>query len=148
MFKITKADDLTGFGKPPKGFLTPDPELVSHYCRIESWSANLATGVFLLGPAARHYHNLADEGDFGLFNLVQCYDGQSRQHVLELYEMAAMSPSRFCFSTTVIHQDGSHVPVICTGESSSFSDDGGGSINGIFIFPKFRLNQKQSVFSQ
>ncbi|MEP3436018.1 MAG: hypothetical protein ABJN75_04450 [Hoeflea sp.] len=143
MFKITKANDLEGFGAPPKGFVTPDPELVSHYCRIESWTANLATGVFFIGPAARHHHGLPDEGDFGLLNLVQCYDAPCRHQVLELYEVAATSPSSFCFSTTIIHEDGSHSPVLCTGQSSNFSDDGDGSINGIFIFPKFKLDRNK-----
>lgn len=148
MFKITKANDLAGFGTPPKGFVTPDPELVSHYCRIESWTANLASGVFFIGAAARHHHDLPEVGDFGLLNLVQCYDGQHRQNVLELFEVAATSPSSFCFTTTIAHEDGSHTPVMCTGESSNFSDDGGGGINGIFIFPKFRLNQKPLLHTQ
>lgn len=148
MFKITKAKDLAGFGTPPKGFDMPDPELVSHYCRIESWTANLATGVFFIGAAARHHHGLPEQGDFGLLNLVQCYDGQHRQNVLELFEVAATSPSSFCFTTTIIHEDGSHTLVICTGESSNFSDDGGGAINGIFIFPKFMLNQQQPPHKQ
>lgn len=148
MFKITKANDLAGFGVPPKGFVTPDPELVSHYCRIESWTANLATGVFFIGAAARHHHGLPEDGDFGLLNLVQCYDAQCRQSVLELFEVAATSPSSFCFSTTIIQDDGSHAPVMCSGESSNFSDDGGGAISGIFIFPKFRLNQKPVLHAQ
>tara|TARA_R110002020_G_scaffold96186_19_gene230598 strand:+ start:1488 stop:1934 length:447 start_codon:yes stop_codon:yes gene_type:complete len=148
VFKITKANDLKGFGVPPKGFVTPDLELVSHYCRIESWTANLATGVFFIGAAARHHHGLPDKGDFGLLNLVQCYDALDRQSVLELYEVAAMRPSSFCFSTTIVHDDSSQIPVICTGESSNFSDDGGGSINGIFIFPTFRLSQKKSLHTQ
>ncbi|WP_139112659.1 hypothetical protein [Hoeflea olei] len=122
--------------------MTPDQDLVSHYCRIESWTANLGTGVFYIGAAARHHHGLPDDGDFGLLSLVRCYDPLDRQKVLELYEVAAMRPSSFCFATTICHDDGTTVPIVCTGESSSFSDDGGGAINGIFIFPTFRLNQK------
>lgn len=132
----------------PQAFPVPDLELVSHYCRIESWTANLATGVFSLGPAARAFHGLPEEGDFGLLNLVQCYDKPYRQHVLELYEVAAMNPSSFCFSTTIVNDDGSQVPVMCIGESSNFSDHGGGSITGIFIFPTFKLNQKTPAHTQ
>lgn len=145
MFKITRTDTIADFGAQPHGFVAPDHELVSHYCRIESWTANLATGVFYLGPAARYHHGLPEEGDFGLVNLVKCYDVQYQQHVLELYETAAMNPSSFCFSTTIVHDDGSHIPVMCIGESSNFSDDGGGGINGVFVFPKFRLKQKTAA---
>lgn len=145
MFKITRAGNSAGIGGQPHGFVAPDHELVSQYCRIEGWSANLSTGVFHLGPAARHDHGLEGEGDFGLLSLVQCYDSHSRQHVLEIFEMAALAPSSFCFSTTIVHDDGSQLPVTCIGESSSFSDDGGGSINGIFVFPTFRFGQRASA---
>lgn len=148
MFKITKADSIAGFAGQPQGFVAPDHEMLSHYCQIESWAADLSTGVFHLGPAARHHHGLPEAGDFGLFNLMQCYDPQYRQHVLELYEVAAMSPSSFCFSTTIIHQDRSQVPVMCIGESSNFSDDGGGAINGVFVFPTFRLNGSAQPYAQ
>ena len=148
MFKITKADNLSGFGAQTQGFVVPDEETLSHYCQIESWTANLATGIFHLGATARYHHDLPEHGDFGLFNLVQCYDAEDRHQVLELYEVAAMNPSSFCFSTTIIHQDGSHVPVMCIGESSNFSDDGSGAINGVFVFPKFRLNQQTQSHTQ
>ena len=71
--------------------------------------------------------------------------GPNAGYVLELYELAAMRPSSFCFSTTIIHEDGSQVPVMCIGESSNFSDSGDGAINGVFVFPKFKLlNQTPS----
>ncbi|MCY0093908.1 hypothetical protein [Hoeflea ulvae] len=143
MFKIAKADSIAGFGTQPQGFVAPDQDILSQYCQIESWTADLSTGVFHLGPAARLHHGLSGDGDFGLFNLMQCYDSQYRQHVLELYEVAAMSPSSFCFSTTIVHEDGSQVPVMCIGESSNFSEDGGGAINGVFVFPTFKLNKAQ-----
>ena len=148
MFKITKADSIMGIGAQPQGYVAPDQELLSNYCRIESWTANLATGIFHLGTVSRYHHGLPEDGDFGLFNLLQCYDPQDRHHVLELYEVAAMSPSSFCFSTTIIHADGSHIPVMCIGDSSNFSDDGGGAINGVFVFPNFKLSQQTQPHRQ
>lgn len=148
MFKITKADSTLGLAALPQDFVAPDQELVSYYCRIESWSANLATGVFHLGPEARLHHGLPESGDFGLLNLVRCYDSQDSRHVLELFETAAMSASSFCFSTTIAHADGSQTPVMCIGESSNFSDDGSGAINGVFMFPRFKLGQKNFQTSQ
>jgi hypothetical protein len=75
-------------------------------------------------------------------------DEEYRNHVLELYELAAMRPSSFCFSTTIIHADGSQVPVMCIGESSNFSDDGDGAINGVFVFPKFKLLDQPPLNTQ
>jgi hypothetical protein len=139
LFKIAKADDISGFGGQTHGFDAPNLDVISHFCRIEAFEADLATGAFQLGPAARYHHQLPEQGEFGLYNLVKCYDEEYRNHVLELYELAAMRPSSFCFSTTIIHADGSQVPVMCIGESSNFSDEGDGAINGVFVFPKFKL---------
>lgn len=148
MFKIARADSISGIGAQMQGIEVPDLDVISHYCRIEAFEANLATGAFQLGPAARHHHQLPDQGEFGLYNLVKCYDDEYRNHVLELYELAAMRPSSFCFSTTIIHTDGSQVPVMCIGESSNFTDDGNGAINGVFVFPKFKLLDKTPLNSQ
>ena len=148
MFKIARADNISEIGAQPQGFEVPDLDVVSHYCRIEAFEANLATGAFQLGPAARYHHQLPDEGEFGLYNLVKCYDNEYRNHVLELYELAAMRPSSFCFSTTIGQTDGSQVPVMCIGESSNFTDDGNGSINGVFVFPKFKLLNKPPLNTQ
>lgn len=148
MFKIARADNISGIGAQPHGFEVPDLDVISHYCRIEAFEANLATGAFQLGPAARHHHQLPEQGEFGLYNLIKCYDNEYRNHVLELYELAAMRPSSFCFSTTIVQSDGSQVPVMCIGESSNFTDDGNGAINGVFVFPKFKLLNKSPINTQ
>lgn len=148
MFKIARADYISGIGSQPNGFDTPDLEVISHYCRIEAFEANLATGAFQLGPAARYHHQLPEQGEFGLYNLVKCYDEEYQNHVLELYELAAMKPSSFCFSTTIVQSDGSQIPVMCIGESSNFSEDGDGAINGVFVFPKFKLLNRTPLNTQ
>lgn len=148
MFKITKSDGIVGFAAQPQGFIAPDTELISHFCRFESWTADLSSGVFRLGPDAQHHHGLDGDGNIGLLNLVECYDSEHRQHVLELFEKAAMVPSSFCFSTTIVLEDDSHVPVMCIGESSNFSDLGGGTIEGVFVFARFRVEQTSDTFNQ
>ncbi|SOE18363.1 hypothetical protein SAMN05877838_3285 [Hoeflea halophila] len=148
MFKIARADSISGIGAQVQGLEVPDLDVISHYCRIEAFEANLATGVFQLGPAARYHHQLPDQGEFGLYNLVKCYDDEYRNHVLELYELAAMRPSSFCFSTTIMHTDGSQIPIMCIGESSNFTEDGNGAINGVFVFPKFKLLDKAPPITQ
>ena len=112
LFKIARADSISGIGAQMQGFEVPDLDVISHYCRIEPFEANLATGAF------------------------------------QLYELAAMRPSSFCFSTTIVQSDGSQVPVMCIGESSNFTEDGNGAINGVFVFPKFNLLDKAPLISQ
>lgn len=148
MFKIARADNIAGIGAQSQGFAMPDLDVISQYCLVEAFEANLATGAFKLGPSARDHHQLPDQGEFGLYNLVKCYDEEYRNHVLELYELAAMRPSSFCFSATIVHEDGSQLPVMCIGESSNFSDDGEGAINGVFVFPKFKLLDKTPLNTQ
>ncbi|WP_394690522.1 hypothetical protein [Hoeflea sp.] len=147
MFKITKSDGTIAFAAQPQDFAAPDPELISHFCRFESWTADLSTGVFRLGPAAQHHHGLDGNSNIGLLNLVQCYDAEHRQHVLELFEKAAMTASSFCFSTTIVLDDESHVPVMCIGESSNFSNIEHGTIEGVFVFARFKIEQTLGAFS-
>lgn len=148
MFKITKSNSILDFTALPENFAVPDTDLISHFCRFERWTADLSTGVFRLGPTAQLHHELNGNSNIGLLNLVQCYDPEHRQHVLELFEKAAMGASSFCFSTTIVLDDKSHVPVMCIGESSDFSDMGGGTIQGVFVFASFKVEQTLGVFNQ
>lgn len=139
MFKITKSINVIDTTAPPQDLLQVDNEIVSHYCQFDNWSADLGTGSFNLSEFARRKHGLSEQGDCGLLNLLRCYDSSDRHHVLELFETAAMSASTFCFSTSIIHPDGNHHPVMCVGESSNFSDNGDGTIAGLFIFPRVQF---------
>ena len=143
MFKITKTANWKA-AQSAAQFVAPDPDLIAHFCQFEDWSADLATGVFRFGAKAREMHGLPDEGDCGLLNLIRCYEADDRRHVLELFETAAMGSSSFCYSTTVVHDDGTLRPLMCIGESVHYSDEGGGSITGLFIFPCFHLPQTKN----
>lgn len=148
MFKITKSNNTFDFAAQSQNFAAPDYDLISRFCRFERWTADLSTGVFRLGPTAQQHHELNGNSNIGLLNLVQCYDPEHRQHVLELFEKAAMVSSSFCFSTTIVMDDKSHVPVMCIGESSDFSDMGGGTIEGVFVFASFKVEQTIGVLNQ
>jgi len=139
LFKITKSIMSGQFGAPPGSMALPDRELLAHYCQFDAWIADLGTGIFKLSERTRQEHGLAEEGDCGLLNLVRCYETGDRHHVLELFETAAVSPSSFCFSTSIHHSDNSVRPVMCIGESSKFSDEGKGAITGVFVFPNLKL---------
>lgn len=106
--------------------------------KLEQWAASLQTGIFEFGPLARLHHDIPD-GESGLLNLLKRYDPADRGRVLNLFEQASERPSSFCFSTSIIHSDGSSVPLICIGESFDLADCQRDGIQGIFIFPQIRL---------
>ncbi|PWW01594.1 hypothetical protein DFR52_102257 [Hoeflea marina] len=116
-----------------------DQEMLAHYCEFNSWTADLRTGIFNISDEARSHHGLSSDDNCGLLNLIRCYNPNDRHHILELFETASTSGSAFCFSTTVTRADGSQQPMMCVGESSNFADDGGGSMAGVFVFPRFRI---------
>ena len=140
LFKIAKSIMPGEFGAPARPVVPGSGDVVSHYCDFENWTADLGTGIFKLGTLARIQHGLGDGGDCGLLTLIRCYDRNDRHHVLDLFEVASLDASSFCFSTTILHVDGQHRPVMCIGESSNFSDEGTGLIAGVFLFPRFALN--------
>lgn len=140
MFKIAKSIMPGEFGAPARGLVAGAGDLVSHYCDVEGWAADLGTGIFRLGAFSRKQHGLPEDTDCGLLTLVRCYDRNDRRNVLDLFEAASLDACSFCFSTTITHPEGEHRPVFCVGESSNFSDDGSGSVAGIFLFPRFSVN--------
>lgn len=113
-----------------------DIELLSQFCRMEKWSADLSTGLFAIGPLARENHGLSHEDDCGLLTLIRCYRKGDRQKVLEILESASVSPSRFCITTETIIDNGDGTSIICIGESQDFTEAGAGSIEGVFLFPR------------
>lgn len=144
MFKIAKSIMPGEFGAPARPVVPGSGDAVSRYCDFENWTADLGTGIFKLGAMARTQHGLAADGDCGLLTLIRCYDRNDRHHVLDLFEAASLDASVFCFSTTILDGDRHHRPVMCVAESSNFSDEGTGSIAGVFLFPRFALNFEHS----
>lgn len=139
VFKIAKSYMPGDMGAPSRPAL-PGAGIVAHFCDVEAWSADLGTGIFKLGDFARGRHGLPEDGDCGLLTLVRCYDGNDRRHVLDLFEAASLDASSFCFSTTIIHADGVHRPLLCVGESSKFTGEGSGALAGVFMFPRFAVD--------
>ena len=114
--------------------------LLSQYCISEKWVGDLSSGVLKLGQQAVAIHGLSAT-DCGLLTLIRCYDTQDSNRILELFEEAATEPSQFCFSTTITSIEGVHQPVFCVGESTGLEQKYAGTILGVFMFPRFRIEQ-------
>jgi len=121
-------------------------ELLSQFCFSEGWLGNLSSGLLRLGENAAAMHGLR-QPECGLLNLVRCYDGADRDHVLRLFEQAAATSSSFCFSTTIVLASGQRRPVFCVGESSGLEQRCSGSLLGVFCFPRFQLETGSRIYS-
>jgi len=140
LFKITKSNLSDFYAATAIDTVSSDIELLAQFCRVEKWSADLTTGMFKIGPIARDNHGLADDAECGLLTLIRCYRTEDRTNVLEILESASFSPSRFCITTETKLDDGSSISVICLGESQEFTNSGGGTIEGVFLFPRLFSN--------
>ena len=136
MFKITKSHLSDIYAATTAEAASTDIELLSQFCRIEKWSADLNTGLFKIGPMARDNHGLSHDDECGLLTLIRCYRKDDRSNVLEILESASVSPSRFCITTETTLDNGRSTSIICIGESQDFTETGGGTIEGVFLFPR------------
>lgn len=135
VFKYSKTLTADGTAVPKPRPAIMDYDSLVHFCSFESWTADLATGIFALGPQARDLHGLSRTGECGLLTMVRAYPRNDHVHVLELFEQAALAPTAFCYSTVIELGEGTGRAVICIAESSNFDDDGSGMVSGVFLFP-------------
>ncbi|UJW76207.1 hypothetical protein [Rhizobium sp. SL42] len=139
MFKIANADLAANFSSPLLEGESPLGEHASRFGVSEDWTGDLTNGLLKLGEKAAQLHGL-DGAECGLLTMMRCYDQSDRGHILRLFEQAATAPSRFCYSTTILSGSAQRQPVFCIGESGGFDGNDGGTIVGLFIFPRFRLS--------
>ncbi len=132
LFEIVRQSDAI----PTAATTMPDPKTLCRFFISEEWSSDLASGVIRLGEHASFMHGLP-RGECGLLSLIRCYDRGDHGRVLEIFEQASTSASRFCFSTALLTHPAMRQPLICMGESSGFESDRQGRICGLFLFPRF-----------
>ncbi len=138
LFKIAKANLATPFLLGLPEIQGSEHDLLSQFCLTENWIGDLANGIIRLGDRGAMMHGLTS-AECGLLSLMRCYDAHDRAHILELFEQAATSSSSFCFSTTVLAGSGHRQPVFCIGESIGTEEKYTGSMVGVFLFPRFKL---------
>lgn len=147
LFKIAKTNLATPFVSGSSELEGFDYDILAQFCVSESWIGDLSNGVIKLGGWSAMMHGLP-AAECGLLSLMRCYDADDRARILELFEQAATSSSSFCFSTTVLAASGHRQPVFCIGESIGTEEKYAGSMVGVFLFPRFKLEPGSQLASR
>jgi hypothetical protein len=144
LFKIAKSDAASPFvfgSLESDGY---DRDIMAQFCVSEGWIGDLANGVIKLGQLSTMLYGLPS-AECGLLSLMRCYEAHDRARILELFEQASTSSSSFCFSTTVVAAGGRGQPVFCIGESIGAEERHTGSMVGVFMFPRFKLEPGSQI---
>lgn len=138
MFKIAKATAAVPFVPGSLDINNQHQDVLGQFSVSEAWLGDFASGVIRLGEWSSMLHGLPVQ-ECGLLSLMRCYDAKDRSHILEIFEQAATLSSSFCFSTTITAPNGFRQPVFCMGESNGLEEKYSGSMIGVFVFPRFKL---------
>ncbi|GAA3061515.1 hypothetical protein GCM10010520_07240 [Rhizobium viscosum] len=147
MFKIAKANVAAPLMPGSLDYNNHNHDMLAQFSVSESWIGDFSTGVIRLGEWSAMLHGLLAQ-ECGLLSLVRCYDAKDRNHVLQLFEQAATLSSSFCFSTTIIMPNGFRQPLFCMGESNGLEEKYSGSMVGVFVFPRFKLEGASQIASR
>ncbi|OWV92255.1 hypothetical protein ATY78_01595 [Rhizobium sp. R635] len=147
MFKIAKANAALPLMPASLNDNNRNQDMLAQFSVSEPWTGDLSSGLLRLGDWSAMLHGLSTP-ECGLLSLVRCYDTRDRSHVLELFEQAATLCSSFCFSTTIIMPNGFRQPLFCMGESNGLEEKYSGSMSGVFVFPRFKLEGANRITSR
>jgi len=139
LFKIAKANAAAPLVPGSLDINNQNHDMLAQFSVSESWIGDFSTGIIRLGEWSAMLHGLAVQ-ECGLLSLMRCYDIKDRGHILELFEQAATLSSSFCFSTTIVMPNGFRQPLFCMGESNGLEEKYSGSMIGVFVFPRFKLD--------
>lgn len=129
-------DDRAGQGDG--GIFQPDGTLLSEFCIVDHWSANLSNAMLTMGPRAVTAHGLpADREKFGLLEFVRCYGEARRAGIIQLFEKAACEATPFHYSSPLDHPTFGPRVVHCFGRHRAVGETaGGGELYGLFLFSR------------
>ncbi|MGZ2482296.1 hypothetical protein ACVITL_000819 [Rhizobium pisi] len=147
LFKIAKANAAVPLMPGSLNDNNQNREMLAQFSVSEAWSGDFSSGLIRLGEWSAMLHGLSAP-ECGLLSLIRSYDTKDRSHVLELFEQAATLCSSFCFSTTIIMPNGFRQPLFCMGESNGLEQKYSGSISGVFVFPRFKLEGASQITSR
>jgi hypothetical protein len=130
--------DLAAANDRGAGSAQPDISLLSQFCIVDHWSANLSNAMMSLGDTARSIHQLPPDRDrFGLLEFVRCYESGSQTKIIQLFEMAASEGRPFHFSASLAGSDGSRQIVHCFGGHRTVeATQSGEELFGMFLFSR------------
>ncbi len=147
LFKIAKANVAAPLTPGSFDLTHHNQEMLAQFSVSEAWNGDFSSGIIRLGEWSSMLHGLAGQ-ECGLLSLMRCYDVKDRAHILALFEQAATLSSSFCFSTTIVMPNGFRQPLFCMGESAGLEEKYAGSMVGVFIFPRFKLENTSQAASR
>ncbi|WP_099863943.1 hypothetical protein [Pararhizobium haloflavum] len=115
----------------------PNVNLLSEFCVVDHWSANLANAMLKMGDQAKTFHQLDPARErFGLLEFVRCYDGDRQRRIIQLFEHAAFENRPFHFTATLGPPD-SRRAVQCFGSHRTVEGTASGEeLFGLFVFSR------------
>lgn len=113
-------------------------DVLSQFCIVDHWSANLANALLSMGSRARQFHGLDLKRErFGLLEYMSCYEEQRQAHIISLFEHAASSGRPFHFSAALEASQGRSRVVHCFGALRSNKVlNGTEELFGVFLFSR------------
>lgn len=143
MFKIVETADRSSLRPLAVSERLSVEQGLADFCISEEWSANLDDGLITIGTWTAALHELVP-GRCGLTSLTRAYDPADRRHILGLFEQASSAPSSFCYSSTILLGQGRSQPVFCIARSTVARDATELVLGGVFLFPRFKLEEEIS----
>lgn len=147
LFKIAKATVAAPLMPGSLDLTHRNQDMIAQFSVSEAWAGDFSSGIIRLGDWSSLLHGLSAQ-ECGLLSLLRCYDPKDRGHILALFEQATTLSSSFCFSTTIMMPNSLRQPVFCMGESSGVEEKFSGSMAGVFIFPRFKLDGANQTASR
>jgi hypothetical protein len=147
LFKIAKANAAAPLMPGTLDYNNQNHDMLAQFSISEAWIGDFSSGMIRLGEWSAVLHGLGVQ-ECGLLSLMRCYDPKDRNHILTLFEQASTRSSSFCFSTTITLPNGFRQPLFCIGESNGLEEKFSGSMVGVFVFPRFKLETGSQIASR
>ncbi|MGN6550201.1 MAG: hypothetical protein ACTHJ3_09945 [Pararhizobium sp.] len=139
MFRVSASRDVAA----AQDFATPrwdeaEIALLSRFCAVDRWSANLHNAMLSLGPDACRFHGLGNEtGRFGLLEFVRCYDPRVCHEIIGVFEDAAARARPFQYTAQLRSSGEASRVVHCFGDYRQVGpNDGDDELYGLFLFSR------------
>lgn len=111
--------------------------LLSRFCTVDRWSANLHNAMLTLGAEACSLHGLGNEtGRFGLLEFVRCYDPRVSHEIIGVFEDAAARARPFQYTAQLKPADDYSRVVHCFGDYRQAGPGDGDELYGVFLFSR------------
>lgn len=139
MFRISTLKSQLSFTNPEQSSLDSDQvSLLSQFCIVDRWSADLNDAMLTLGPDVRRIHGLdVNREQFGLLEFVRTYDRTIHHEIVGLFEQAAADARPFHYSAELASVGQGKRVVHCFGDyRKNSAENAREELFGMFLFSR------------